>query len=142
MKKFNLIALICLMFAGIASKAQTMELKNIEKIITEFSKAGDENNAEKLATYLDDNYRIVMNRLFGSTGVIVMQKAAYLEKIKSKEYVGDNRVLTIENIVINGPTANAKVIFKGSKMTFISLIELIQDTDGNWKLISDTPIVK
>lgn len=142
MRKIKLITLICSMLSVVACSAQKNEMKNIEKVITEFSKAGDENDAEKLATYLDDNYRIVMNRLFGSTEVSVMPKSVYLEKIKSKEYGGDKRGLTIENTVINGTTASAKVTFEGSKMTFVSLIVLIQDLEGNWKLICDTPIFK
>lgn len=133
---------MCSMLSVIACSAQKNEMKNIEKVIIEFSKAGDENDAEKLDTYLDDSYRVVMNRLFGSTEVSVMPKSVYLEKIKSKEYGGDNRDLTIENTVVSGTTASAKVTFKGSKMTFISLIVLIQDLEGNWKLICDTPIVK
>lgn len=142
MKKIKLIAIICSMFSVMACSAQKNEKRNIEKVITEFSMAGDENDAVKLATYLDDNYRVVMNRLFGSTVVSVMPKSVYLEKIKSKEYGGDKRELTIENLLINGTTAFAKVTFKGSKMTFISLIVLIQDSEDNWKLISETPIVK
>lgn len=141
MKKIKLIAIVCLLFSGMVSNAQKSEIKNIEKTISEFSKAGDENDAEKLASYLDDNYRIVMNRMFGSKEVSVMTKSVYLEKIKSKEYGGDKRVLTFDNIVINGTTASAKVTFKGTKMTFVSLIVLIQEPDGNWKLISDNPIV-
>lgn len=142
MKKIKFIAIICSMLSIIACSAQENEMKNIKKVLIEFSKAGDANDAEKLATYLDDNYRVVMNRLFGSTEVSLMPKSVYLEKIKSKEYGGDKRDLTIENIVINGTTASAQVTFKGVKMTFISLIVLVQDSEGHWKLISDTPIIK
>ena len=141
MKKIKLIALVCSIFSVMACNAQKNEMSKIEKVITEFSKAGDENNTEKLETYLDDNYRIVMNRLFGSKEVSVMSKKIYLEKINSKEYGGDKRVLTIDNIIINGTTASAKVSFKGTKMTFNSLILLIQNANGKWKLISDVPII-
>lgn len=142
MNKIRLLAAACTIFTVIASSAQTNETMNIEKVITEFSQAGDENNAEKLATYLDDNYRVVMNRLFGSKEVSILPKSEYLEKIKSKEYGGDKRVLTIDNVLINGTTASAKVTFKGTKMTFVSLIILIQDSEGDWKLISDVPIIE
>jgi len=124
-----------------AANAQKDQMQNIRSAITEFAKAGDENNSEKLSHYLDDNFRIVMNRLFGSTEVSVMPKSVYLEKIKSKEYGGDDRVVTIKQIVINATTATAKVIFEGTKMTFSSIIVLVQDLEGNWKLTSETPIV-
>lgn len=137
MKKIKLITIVCLLFLGMVCNAQKHEAENIEKTIIEFSKASDENNAEKLAGYLDDNYRVVMNRMFGSKDVSVMSKSVYLEKIQSKEYGGGTTAVTIKDIVINGTTASAKVTSKGTKMTFISICVLIQDLNGNWKLLSD-----
>lgn len=142
MRNLKLIALICLLFSGMLSMAQKSEMKNIETTIIKFAKAGDENNAENLATYLDDNYRIVMNRLFGSAEVSIMPKSLYLEKIASKEFGGDKRTLTIENMLVNGTSACAKVTFKSAKMTSVSIIVLIQDANGKWKLISDVPMIK
>lgn len=142
MKKINLIVFIISIFSTIGCKAQTNDVKDVTEVIKAFSKAGDENDSKKLATYLDNNYRIVMNRLFGSESVSIMDKSTYLEKIESKEYGGDKRELTIENIVINGITASAKVTFNGEKLTFVSIIVLIKNKEGKWKLISDIPIVK
>lgn len=142
MKQVKLIALACLLSAGFACKAQNNSMKDIETTITEFSKAGDESDAKKLATYLDDNYRVVMNRLFGSSEVSVLNKDLYLSKIESKEFGGDKREVSVQSISVNGSTASAKVTFKGSKMTFVSLLSLVQDSEGNWKLISDTPVVE
>lgn len=142
MKKANLIAFMISIFSTLGCYAQTTDVKDVTEVIKAFSKAGDNNDSKKLATYLDDNYRIVMNRLFGSESVSIMEKSTYLEKIKSKEYGGDKRELNIENVVINGTTASTKVSFKGEKMTFVSIIVLIQNKEGKWKLISDVPIVK
>ncbi len=142
MKKANLIAFMISIFSTLGCYAQTTDVKDVTEVIKAFSKAGDNNDSKKLATYLDDNYRIVMNRLFGSESVSIMEKSTYLEKIKSKEYGGDKRELNIENVVINVTTASAKVSFKGEKMTFVSIIVLIQNKEGKWKLISDVPIVK
>lgn len=141
MKKFRFIALSIALLCVFSCSAQKNETRQIEKVINAFSKAGDENDSEKLALYLDDNYRVVMNRLFGSEDVSILSKAVYLEKIKSKEYGGDQRELAIENVVVNGTTASAKVTFKGMKMTFVSLILLVQDADSNWKLIQDVPVI-
>jgi len=141
MKKIKLIAVVFSFFTMVACSAQKSEMKNIESTINQFVKAGDNSDAKKLATYLDDNFRVVMNRLFGSDQVATMEKSVYLEKIRSKEFGGDNRTVEIENILINGSTASAKVNLKGSKMTFISLLTLVQGADGNWKIIADTPMV-
>ncbi|MDG1332447.1 MAG: nuclear transport factor 2 family protein [Crocinitomicaceae bacterium] len=142
MKKVKLIALAYLVLTTFASNAQNNSMKEIETTITEFAKAADNSDAEKLGTYLDDNYRIVMNRLFGSNEVSVLTKDLYLSKIESKEFGGDKREGSIESITINGSTANAKVRMIGTKMTFVSLLSLVQDAAGNWKLISDTPITE
>jgi hypothetical protein len=82
-----------------------------------------------------------MNQLFGSKKVAVISKSVYLEKIKSKEWGGDKRTAIIENVIINGNTSVAKVTFKGKKATFISLINLVKNAKGEWKLISDTPVM-
>ena len=141
MKKIKIIAIVCAMFTTFNSNAQKNETKKIKEIITAFSKAGDQNNIKKLSFYLDDNYRIVMNQLFGSKKVAVISKSIYLEKIKSKEWGGDTRTAIIENIIVNGNTSVAKVTFKGKKATFISLINLVKNAKGEWKLISDTPVM-
>ncbi|MFK8038771.1 MAG: nuclear transport factor 2 family protein [Crocinitomicaceae bacterium] len=141
MKTLKIITLSIFTLLTFTGNAQNKDIKNIKKTITQFALAADNNNDKELATYLDDNYRIVMNRLFGSESISIMSKSVYLEKIKSKEYGGDTRTLTFENVIINGNTASAKVILKGEKMTFISLFILVKDNDNNWKLISDTPVV-
>lgn len=130
------------LFMAASCNAQSSDKKAIKQTITAFSKAGDTNDADKLATYLDDNYRIVMNRLFGSTEVAVMPKEVYLEKIETKEYGGDDRKVKIGPIALNGTTASAKVSFIGTKMTFVSLLTLIKDGSNQWKIVSDVPIVK
>lgn len=138
------IALMCTILIPMATNAQS-EISNyaqIETTIRGFLAAGDKNDAKDLQRFLDDNYRVVMNQLFGSSDVMVVSKDLYVSKIESKEWGGDTRVVTIENIQVNGKTASAKVTQVGTKATFISTMVLIQHADGNWKLISDTPIVK
>jgi hypothetical protein len=75
-----------------------------------------------------------MNRLFGSTDVSIILKAVYLEKIKSKEWGGDTRILTIEEVVLNSTTASAKVVFEGTKMTFVSILMLVKNAYNKWVL--------
>ena len=140
MKKVKMLALAFSLLSVSSLNAQENS-KKIEQVIIEFSMAGDQNDADKLAKCLDANYRVVMNRLFGSTDVAVMPREVYLEKIRTNEFGGDKRTVKIEEIVVNGSTATAKTKFTGAKMTVVSLLDLVQDSDGNWKLISDTPII-
>lgn len=112
----------------------------IEATIKAFAKAGDENDADEVSTHLDDNYRVVMNRLFGSSAVATVNKDVYLEKIRSKEWGGDQRKVTVQEITINGSNATAKVLFEGKKATVSSLMMLVQTENGTWKLVSDNPV--
>ena len=52
------------------------------------------------------------------------------------------RDVMIHELIINNTIASAKVTFKGEEMTFISSLQLLQNADGDWKLISDTPYVQ
>lgn len=141
MKKLKILGLLFAILT-IGCKAQTTEKEAITEAITAFSKAGDSNDANTLDTLLDTNYRVVMNRLFGNKTVSVVTKAEYLKKIKTKEWGGDSRELTIENIVINGTVSSAKVTFKGKKATIVSILILVKNEKGIWKLVNDTPIFK
>lgn len=123
------------------SHAQKTDREVIIKTIQAFANAGDDNDYIQLDKLLDNNYRVVMNRLFGSTDVSIVPKAVYLEKIRSKEWGGDTRILTIEEVLLNNTTASAKVVFEGTKMTFVSILMLVKNADNEWVLISDTPVV-
>ncbi|WP_303316053.1 nuclear transport factor 2 family protein [Flavivirga abyssicola] len=141
MKYSILIIMIISLFSSTTGFSQENNIEKIKTTIIAFVKAGDQNDHETLATYLDDDYRLIINRLFGASTVNIMSKSVYLEKIKSKELGGDNRTLTIHEILLNGTTAMAKVTLKGKKMTFVSLITLLMDESRNWKLINDVPFI-
>ena len=136
------LVLMGLLGLSSALTAQNKEEAAITKTIEKFSKAGDDNNTKALAVTLDENYRIVMNRLFGSEIATVMNKTEYLAKIESKEYGGDKRQVEVKSILINGTTASVNVLFKGEKMTFNSIMIMVKDKNDDWKLISDTPMIQ
>ncbi|MEQ8475307.1 nuclear transport factor 2 family protein [Fulvivirga sp.] len=140
MDKSILIGLIGMLLSACAT-AQQSETEAIKATIKNFSNAGDFNDAKTLDKYLDENYRVVMNQLFGSTEVVIMPRSVYLEKIASKEFGGDSRDITIEKVLVNGNTASAKVTFKGTKMTFVSIVTLVKHQNGEWKMLSDVPVV-
>ena len=126
---------------GGAAIAQKSDMNAIKSTITAFAKAGDNQDVSALEPLLDANYRVVMNQLFGSTEVSVMPRAVYIEKIRAKEFGGDTRTLTFENVQVNGNTAVAQVLFKGQKMSFNSLLTLTQNAKGDWQLVQDCPVI-
>ena len=141
MKTLTSIIFFPMLFLTLSVQAQLAETKAIKKVITTFSEAGDNHDPVVLDDCLDDHYRVVMNRLFGSKEVGIMPKSVYLEKIESKEFGGDTREVSFDKIVINGTTALAKVHFKGKEMQVSSLITLVKNENDVWKLVSDTPII-
>lgn len=137
----NLIMTILMTVTVVLTKAQTNDEHAIQKVITEFAKAGDTYDLAKLKDVLDENYTIIMNRLFGSTTVQVIDKTTYLANIESKKFGGDTRTVTFDSITINGKTASAKVKLSGLKLEVVSIILLVQNEKGEWHLISDMPVV-
>lgn len=140
MKKIALMSILTL--ATLSVSGQSAEEKAIKAVISSYAKSGDENDTTQLNQVLDKNFNVIMNRLFGSTEVKVLSKEEYLQKIAAKEFGGDKRKITFQNVQLNGTTASAIVTFQGSKMTFVSIIVLVKDLDGNWKLVSEAPVVK
>lgn len=139
MKKSILVG--CIALLGLTATAQKAEEKSIKETVIAFTKAGDVQDADKLATYLDVNYRIVMNRLFGEKEVAIMPRNAYLENIKTKKFGGDSRTLNFKQVLINGNTAMVRVDMTGSKSTMKSIILLAKNEAGNWLLVSDMPVI-
>ncbi len=140
MKKVVFMGLLVLISSQL-SYGQMSDAQSIEKAIIGFSKAGDTYDTEALEKYLDPNYRIIMNQLFGSKELSIMSRNVYLEKIRTKVFGGDNRKLTFNAVLINSNTASVKVTMEGKKATFISILQLLKNSQGEWKLISDMPTV-
>lgn len=139
MKNAIITGLLALLTSSIMAQSEN---KAVEQTIAQFAKAADQSDAEALDKLLDNNFHIAMNRLFGSKTVVVLPKAVYLDKIRAKEFGGDTREVTIEEVLINGNTASAKITYAGANMTFTSLSTLVQDEDGQWKMLSEMPVVK
>ncbi len=140
--KTNILTLAMSLLLTTACNAQsTKEEKLVKQVIINFSSFGDQQDADGLDTLLDANFRIVMNQLFGSKEVSVMDKTTYLKKIRTKEFGGDRREVKIENLQIDGKTALVRVTLKGTNMTMVSMLQLIKNHAGHWQLVSDLPTI-
>lgn len=139
--KTNVLTL-ALSLAPLFLTAQTVDKKKeVEEAIITFGKSADAQDVKALDLVLDKNFRVLMNQMFGSTETMAMSKETYLDKIGKKEFGGEKRDVKIEQVIVNGKNASAKVTFKGSKMTFVSLLQLSQDASGKWKIVNDAPTV-
>lgn len=138
MKKAIVFGMLGILFS-LGLYAQNQNVDAIKSTVTKFVKAGDNNDVAAIERCLDANYQVVMNRLFGAKTLSIMPKPVYLDKIAKKELGGDTRKVTFEEIVLNGSSAVAKVKMVGTKLSFVSLINLVQDEQGSWKLICEIP---
>lgn len=123
------------------AQAQT-QYQAVSATIEAFAKGADQQDAEALESILDDNFRLVMNQLFGGDAVMTMDKNTYLTKIRNKEFGGDERTVVIHSVQVYGKNAQAQVSFQGSKMTFTSFLHLIHTAEGKWRIVNDLPTVE
>jgi hypothetical protein len=140
MKSKILTSIACLLITTSTIMAQqNKEEMNVRQTITNFAHAADVQDDKALELLLDDNFRLVLNQLFGNKGIAVVTKQDYLAKIKAKEFGGDKREVTILNLTLSGNNAGAQAIFKGSKFTVVTFLQLIKTSEGEWKILNDLP---
>jgi hypothetical protein len=137
-KILTIIAFLTITTLTIMAQQKTDDM-DVKQTITNFAHAADEQNDKALELLLDDNFRLVLNQMFGNKGIAVVTKQDYLAKIKAKEFGGDKREVTILNLTLSGNNAGAQVIFKGSKFTIVTFLQLIKTSEGEWKIINDLP---
>lgn len=146
MKKIQL--LIPIMFLAILTSCSdakgqqdTKDQKVVKKVIRDYVNAGDEQDADELASYLDDNYRVVFFDPSSKT-VIAMTKDGYVKNIREKKFGGDNREVVFEEVLIyDGKNAVVKVQFNGKMAKFKTFVSLIK-TDNGWKVLQDQPLME
>lgn len=114
----------------------------IKQTIIDFVKAGDKSDVQLLDKILHDNFRVTNNGFMGTSGVTVINKKEYLEKIELGIFGGLPRKMKIESIDQSGIIASVKLRIESSENNFISYNSLVLDTDGNWKIINNLAVVK
>ena len=142
---FSIITLCMSTFIACAQPQIPMSKKDakaIEKVIEDFSKAGDQQDAEKIATLLHDSYRVIFNRAFGSQDLMIIDRQAYLDMLAAKKIGGDKRKVTIDQLSISDHIATVRAVLEGEKATLTSYFNLAKVPDGSWKLVSDMPLME
>jgi hypothetical protein len=138
----NLVTILTLtMMTSLTTLAQTDKV-SIEQVVNQFAKAGDLRDVAKLKDLLHDDFRLAMNRLFGSETVTLLTKPAYLKMVEDGKLGGDSRSVQILSIDITENNAAVKVSLKGKALTFQSYYHLVKNVAGQWQLISDLPFAR
>ncbi len=126
---------------SMASTSISGDTEAIIKVVQSFSEAGDKQNSKQLAALTSPDYRIVMNQLFGSEEISIMDRDTYLKMIEDGKFGGDQRRVEIKSIVISGLNAVVEVDFLGKAMNVKSTLNLSKTAKGKWLITSDTPTV-
>ncbi|MEL7226572.1 MAG: nuclear transport factor 2 family protein [Cyanobacteria bacterium J06576_12] len=130
-------------FLGFNVHAQdSNDLAAIEQAVRDFASAGDQQNVEKLETVLHPQFRAVVNRLFGSEEVSLMDKAVYLQLIEAGKIGGDERSVHILQLEVVGNNASVRAVLDGKAMHFTTFMSLVKNTDGSWQVIGDFPHIQ
>jgi ketosteroid isomerase-like protein len=142
MKTTMLTILTGMTLFSASAMAQTTNDEAVKKAILAFAGAADQQDAQALDQLLDNGFRLALNQFFGSKEVAFIDKATYLNNIRAKKFGGDKREVTLKSLQIVGKNATAQATFKGAKMTIVSLLQLVKDSEGTWKILNDLPAVQ
>lgn len=137
-----LMLLSCFSALTIISSTPTSDQEAIKKAVKTFATAADQQDVEAMDAILHPEYRAVLNQLFGSKQVTLLDKASYLAMLKAKKIGGDKRSIAIQTVDINDLNAMVKVQLKGAKATFTTYLLLAKGSDQMWRIISDMPTME
>jgi hypothetical protein len=136
--KNQFLTLILISMTSVLAVAQSDKVL-IEQTVNQFAKAGDARDVAQLKMLLHDEFRLAMNRLFGSETVTLLTKAAYIKMMEDGKLGGDSRSVQILSIDITESNAAVKVALKGKALTFQSYYHMVKNGAGQWQLINDLP---
>ncbi|MEM1320089.1 MAG: nuclear transport factor 2 family protein [Bacteroidota bacterium] len=140
--KSILFALSILMTGAAGSTITGSDMEAISKAVTAFATHADNQDVPKMATVLHKDFRAVVNRLFGSEEVALMDKSLYLDLLKQGKIGGAKRTVRIHSIDIEENNAIVRATFQGEQMTFNTFIQLVKDVQGHWTIIGDMPRIE
>ncbi len=138
----QLILTLTLLMTMTHVKAANDDKTLVAHTVESFARAAENQSTSEMDLLLDDNFRVVMNQLFGSDKVTVMDKATYLNMLGEKKLGGDKAVVNTESINVNGNNAVVNTVFKSDKMSMRLYLLLAKDVSGTWKIVSDLPTIE
>lgn len=140
MKKSVIICVLTLL-AMTQTVAQTTDKQAVTAVVQQFATAADAQDTKAISLLLDDNFRVVVNRLFGSDKVAVLTKETYLAMMADKKLGGDKSEVQINSLEMQGNNAMVNTLFTGAKMKMQMFLHLVKNSEGEWKIVDDLPAI-
>lgn len=139
MKKILLNVLLALSIAAAnAQNKNEMENKKIQTLIAEYAAAVDIRNTEAAETFLDTEFRVVLNNYNNNGATTILTKAQYLGMIKDGKAGGNKRTASFVLTDIHENAAIVKVRLEGDKTVFTNYYSLIK-RHNQWLIVNDIP---
>ncbi len=138
----KILFLISSFFCLMSHNFPPNDIQKISEAVHAFSEGADNRDVKQLQNLLHENYRAIVNQAFGSKEVQFMDKTMYLDLLKKEAIGGDTRTVIILSIDMEDNNAIVKAKFTGQELTFTTFIQLIEDVDGEWRIISDMPVIQ
>ncbi len=113
----------------------------IKQAIIDFVKGGDNRDIKLLGKVLHKDFRITNNGFMGTSGVTVINKNEYLNKIESGVFGGLPREMEITQLDQSEKIASVKLRLESAENDFISYNSLVLDADNEWKIINNLAVV-
>lgn len=144
MKTLISVFTLALMFATVHAQPadNSKDEKQIRKLIEQVVVAGDKQDSDKMSAYLHDDFRVVLNRAFGSEKATLINKTSYCDMLAQKKIGGDKRELSIGHLEIREHIATVEATLTGQKAVFYSYYHLVKNENDKWVVISDMPLMK
>ncbi|MDW3646954.1 MAG: nuclear transport factor 2 family protein [Bacteroidia bacterium] len=136
------LSFIAFVFFAFGSVLSENDSEKIHAAVKEFVKSADKQDVNSMDKIMHKEFRTVANQLFGAPEVSVINKSSYLAMMKEGKLGGDSRKVKIEEIEVIGKNAVVKATFTGKKLIFQTFVQLVKGPDGEWKVISDMPVIQ
>ncbi len=111
----------------------------IEKCVTDFIQAGDQNDVSALDRVLHEGYQNVQDGFFERRGLYQFSKDDYKKLVGEKTFGGIPRTIEIRSIEEFGQhMALVRVRLESSELIFDSLIVTVRE-QGDWQVLYNFP---
>ena len=131
MKK--LISLIIISFFALPASASDMD--DIKKTVENYASYDNNYDAKGLENVTDESFHFIMHAPGDTEVVRTISRETFLKGIAAKQFGGNNKVLKIEKVDLQGNIANVYFTQKGKGAGFHHFMNLVK-LNGKWKAAS------